>query len=213
MHTALLLDMMADAAPDRLALGTLKDGLTFAEVRRRAHHGAEWLAFQGALPVALFAAGMLAKPFAPLNYRLPDADLRKLLARTAPSVAIVDDDMVARLGDTPEVTVVSRSAFEAACNGLGVSEASFDEDHDVAVLLFTSGTTGDPKAAILRHANLTSYVISTVEFMGSVIRIKANVAGSAVSMDTFNRTDTPPPAVGAQASIYINPQDFILLGT
>ncbi len=179
MHTALLLDMMADAAPDRLALGTLKDGLTFAEVRRRAHHGAEWLAFQGggtvvflglngpALPVALFAAGMLAKPFAPLNYRLPDADLRKLLARTAPSVAIVDDDMVARLGDTPEVTVVSRSAFEAACNGLGVSEASFDEDHDVAVLLFTSGTTGDPKAAILRHANLTSYVISTVEFMGS----------------------------------------------
>ena len=120
-----------------------------------------------ALPVALFAAGMLAKPFAPLNYRLPDADLRKLLARTAPSVAIVDDDMVARLGDTPEVTVVSRSAFEAACDGPGFSEASFDEEHDIAVLLFTSGTTGEPKAAILRHANLTSYVISTVEFMGS----------------------------------------------
>jgi acyl-CoA synthetase (AMP-forming)/AMP-acid ligase II len=34
-------------------------------------------------------------------------------------------------------------------------------------LLFTSGTTGEPKAAILRHANLTSYVISTVEFLGS----------------------------------------------
>jgi len=43
----------------------------------------------------------------------------------------------------------------------------FDEDHDVAVLLFTSGTTGEPKAAILRHSNLTSYVISTVEFRGS----------------------------------------------
>ena len=71
----------------------------------RPKHGAAWLeqlggtnvAFVGlngwALPVAVFAAGMLARPFAPLNYRLPDADLSKLLARTAPSVAIVDDDL------------------------------------------------------------------------------------------------------------------------
>jgi len=29
-----------------------------------------------------------------------------------------------------------------------------------AVLLFTSGTTGEPKAAVLRHKNLASYVMS-----------------------------------------------------
>ena len=180
MHTALLLDMVADAAPDRLALGRRADGLTFAETRRRAHHGAAWLeqlagtnvAFVGlngpALPVAVFASGMLARPFAPLNYRLPDADLSKLLARTAPSVAIVDDDMVARLAPADGVTVASRSAFEAACRVHGDCEAEFlDVDHDIAVLLFTSGTTGEPKAAILRHANLTSYVLSTVEFLGA----------------------------------------------
>lgn len=180
MHTALLLDMMADAAPDRLALGRRAEGLTFAETRRRAHHGAAWLeqlggenvAFVGlngpALPTALFAAGMLARPFAPLNYRLPDADLSRLLARTAPSVAIVDDDMVGRLAPAEGVTVVSRSAFEAACRVHGDCEAQFlDVEHDIAVLLFTSGTTGEPKAAILRHRNLTSYVISTVEFLGA----------------------------------------------
>lgn len=180
MHTALLLDMIADAAPDRLALGPRAEGLTFAEIRRRAHHGAAWLeqlggtnvAFLGlngpSLPIAVFASGMLARPFAPLNYRLPDSDLRKLLARTAPSVAIVDDDMVGRLGQTEGVTIVSRSAFDAACRVQGDCEAQFlDVDHDIAVLLFTSGTTGEPKAAILRHRNLTSYVISTVEFLGS----------------------------------------------
>ncbi len=180
MHTALLLDMAADAAPDRLALGRRAEGLSFRETRRRAHHGAAWLeqlggtnvAFLGlngpALPVALFAAGMLARPFAPLNYRLPDADLNKLLARTAPGAAIVDDDMVGRLAAHEGVTVVSRSAFEAACKVHGDCEAEFlDVDHDIAVLLFTSGTTGEPKAAILRHANLTSYVTSTVEFLGA----------------------------------------------
>ncbi|HET6969994.1 MAG TPA: hypothetical protein VFH92_02615, partial [Phenylobacterium sp.] len=78
MHTALLLDMIADAAPDRLALGRRAEGLTFAETRRRAHHGAAWLEALGggtvvfvglngpALPITVFAAGMLARPFAPL---------------------------------------------------------------------------------------------------------------------------------------------------
>lgn len=179
MHTTLLLDMAADAAPDRLALGRRRGGLTFAEARRRAHHGAAWLeglggdnvAFVGlngpALPIAVFASGMLARPFAPLNYRLPDADLNRLLARTAPSVAIVDDDMLGRIGECPGVTVVSRSAFEAACDQPGECDAVFDVDHDIGVLLFTSGTTGEPKAAILRHRNLTSYVISTVDFLAS----------------------------------------------
>jgi acyl-CoA synthetase (AMP-forming)/AMP-acid ligase II len=181
MHTALLLDMAADAAPDRLALGPRAEGLTYAEVRRRAHEGAAWLAEAGGpaetvaflglngptLPIAIFAAGMLAKPFAPLNYRLPDADLAKLLGRTAPSIAIVDDDMIGRVGQPQDVVIVARSAFEAAMRAAGPSEAEFDEDHDIGVLLFTSGTTGEPKAAILRHRNLTSYVISTVEFMGA----------------------------------------------
>src|ERR671916_817994 len=36
-----------------------------------------------------------------------------------------------------------------------------------AILLFTSGTTGEPKAAVLRHKHLASYVIGTVEFMGA----------------------------------------------
>jgi fatty-acyl-CoA synthase len=180
MHTALLLDMIADAAADRLAFGRRGEILTFSEMRRRAHRGAAWLqalgganvAFIGlnglALPIAVFASGMLARAFAPLNYRLPDADLRRLVARTAPAVAIVDDDMVPRLGKVEGVTIVSRTAFDAACRDYGDGDAEIlDVDHDIAVLLFTSGTTGEPKAAILRHRNLTSYVISTVDFLGA----------------------------------------------
>jgi len=112
MHTGLLLEMAAGACPDRLATGPRAAATTFEDLSAQASAGAAWLAAQGpgsivflglngpALPVAIFAAGALGRPFAPLNYRLPDADLRALLARTAPSVAIVDDDMLARVAGT-----------------------------------------------------------------------------------------------------------------
>jgi acyl-CoA synthetase (AMP-forming)/AMP-acid ligase II len=180
VHTTLLLDMAADAAPDRLALGRMADGVSFDEVRARARGGAAWLSDRGgetvaflglngpALAVAVFASGLIGKPFTPLNYRLPDTDLNRLLARTAPSVAIVDEDMIGRLQPAPGVTVVTRGDFEAACLDQANRSRELPEvDPDIGVLLFTSGTTGEPKAAVLRHRNLTSYVISTVEFLGS----------------------------------------------
>ncbi|HEY2661280.1 MAG TPA: fatty acid--CoA ligase family protein [Caulobacteraceae bacterium] len=180
MNTALLLEMIADGLGDRPAIGLADAAVSYAELLARARAGAAWLsqydggtvAYLGlngpGLPVAVFASGALGRSFAPLNYRLTDADLRRILARTAPSVAIVDDDMLARAQGVDGVAVVSRSAFAAACldpanRAAGLAEA----DPDVAVLLFTSGTTGEPKAAILRHRHLASYVISTVDFMGA----------------------------------------------
>ena len=180
MQTSLLLEMASDAAPDRIILGELADGVSLVEALGRARGGAAWLARQGGetvvflglnspyLPVVVFASGLIGKPFAPINYRLSDAELRKLVARTAPSVAIVDDDMLPRVEGIDGVQLVAASAFRAACEDpANRAEELPYADPDIAVLLFTSGTTGEPKAAVLRHRNLTSYVISTVEFLGS----------------------------------------------
>jgi acyl-CoA synthetase (AMP-forming)/AMP-acid ligase II len=38
---------------------------------------------------------------------------------------------------------------------------------DVTALLFTSGTSGEPKAAVLRPEQLTSYVLSTVDMLSA----------------------------------------------
>ena len=38
---------------------------------------------------------------------------------------------------------------------------------DIAVLLFTSGTTGVPKAAVLRQKHLVSSILGSVEFGGA----------------------------------------------
>lgn len=181
MRTPLLLDIAADAAYDRVALGALRDGIDFGSCRARATQAAAWLRGQGkantgflgmngeVLPVLLFAAGMAGTPFVPLNYRLADADLNKLVARAAPAVLIVDDDMLARIIPADGIEIVARSAFEARfLSGTTPDCVDLEEaENDIAVLLFTSGTTGEPKAAVLRHANLTSYVMSTVEFLGA----------------------------------------------
>jgi acyl-CoA synthetase (AMP-forming)/AMP-acid ligase II len=180
MHTALLLEMASDAAPERIILGELSSGMSLADLGARARGAAAWLTKQPGetvvflglnspyLPVTVFASGLAGKPFAPINYRLSDEELRRLVARTAPSVAVVDDDMLPRVQGVPGVQLIASSEFKTICDdaGLQAEELPF-VDPDIGVLLFTSGTTGEPKAAVLRHRNLTSYVISTVEFLGS----------------------------------------------
>lgn len=181
MRTPLLLDIAADAAFDRIALGPRPGGVDFDAYRARASQVAAWLkgcgkantAFLGmngeALPILFFASGMAGTSFVPLNYRLADADLNKLVARAAPAVLVVDDGMLPRVAPVEGVELVARSDFEFEFV-LGKVPEKIElpaAGNDIAVLLFTSGTTGEPKAAVLRHANLTSYVLSTVEFLGA----------------------------------------------
>lgn len=179
MHTHLLLEMAADADPDRVLVGSRPGGMSLAALLNAARRGAAFLdARAGAtvtyaglngpgFAVAVFASSMAGRPFTPLNYRLPDADLRRLLARSTPATAICDAEMICRLEGIEGVELVSVEDFARICSGEGEAAALPDADQDVAVVLFTSGTTSEPKAAILRHGNLTSYVLSTIEFLGA----------------------------------------------
>ncbi len=54
--------------------------------------------------------------------------------------------------------------------------------------------------------------VTEVHFLGSVIRVTADVAGSRVALDTFNRPDTPPPAVGQAVEVSLAARDLIRLG-
>jgi putative spermidine/putrescine transport system ATP-binding protein len=53
--------------------------------------------------------------------------------------------------------------------------------------------------------------IEEVHFLGSVIRLKARVAGDSVSLDSFNRPDIPPPPVGSAAQVSFAVRDLIVL--
>ncbi len=180
MHLSSLLEIVADALPDRVAVAACDDGdLTyqglFEKVRAVSRHlqgeGAERLVAvdvnSEAVPVGLFAAALAGIPYVPVNYRLSDAQLAAILERAAPGVAVVESSVPGRLGEGIEgLSMVSRAAFLASDGPEATAPGGVDPD-DPAVLLFTSGTTGEPKAAVLRHRHLTSYVLETVEFMGA----------------------------------------------
>jgi acyl-CoA synthetase (AMP-forming)/AMP-acid ligase II len=205
MHTQILLDMAATEAGPRIAIGSREGGLSYAHLLGEARAAAKWIkdlgiervAFVGlngdAFPILMFGSAMVGKPFSPLNYRLEDAQLRRLLGRTAPSVVIADDDMMARVEGVPGVKVVSCSRFRSLIEKGPRIEPEEETPDDIAILLFTSGTTGEPKQAVLRHHNLSSYVISAYEFLsagedeGALVSVPAyHIAGiSAVLTSTY----------------------------
>ena len=53
--------------------------------------------------------------------------------------------------------------------------------------------------------------VEGVEFLGSILRIKARVAGTLVALDTFNRADAPPPSVGTETSVSFAARDLVVL--
>ncbi|MEV8540787.1 long-chain fatty acid--CoA ligase [Streptomyces sp. NPDC051572] len=103
-------------------------------------------------PVALFGAALAGIPFIPLNYRLGERQLARLLARHPGALVLRPADLDALLS-------AERDAEESA----DAPELAQDQDA-VAVVLYTSGTTAEPKAALLRHRHLLAYVLNTQEF-------------------------------------------------
>jgi acyl-CoA synthetase (AMP-forming)/AMP-acid ligase II len=179
VNVGLLLEMAADGGADRVAVGSRVDGLTYATLLQRARALAGRLQAQGyerlglvalnseVLPLSLFGAGLAGIPFAPLNYRLPTEQLRALAARLSPGLVVADPDRVADLQGIEGIEVASTDELREMCLGEPAEDLPFVDAEDIAVLLFTSGTTGEPKAAVLRHRHLTSYILGSVEFLGA----------------------------------------------
>ncbi|MBM3672229.1 MAG: acyl--CoA ligase [Actinobacteria bacterium] len=180
MNLSMLLEMTAEGAPDRVVVGSRADGVTAAGLLAGARRAAELFKATGAervamldvnsnaVPLALFGAASAGLPFAPVNYRLTDDQLGSILARLAPAVVVVGAEMTAPVVGVDGIEVITRDDFVAqATDGGATGQPDFVDPEAIAILLFTSGTTGEPKAAVLRHRHLTSYVISTVEFLGA----------------------------------------------
>jgi len=189
MNLMMLLEMAAGAYGDRVAFQNGDDQLTYQQLfdaagalaatldDGRTKHLAMLDESTLALPIGVFGASWVGIPFAPLNYRLTDSELDALIAQLHPGRLITDPERAERFGDqlySPDrsdfVDVHSTQALLGSVRAEGAEMHPPDwsmEPEDTAILLFTSGTTGAPKAAVLRQKHLVSYVLGTVEFMSA----------------------------------------------
>lgn len=155
----------ARMTPDRVALSYRGDHRTYADLRERVNRLASGLdvrrgdrvaylgANQPAMVETFFAAGLLGAVFVPLNTRLAVPELRFILDDAEASVLVLGEE---RDGDgLPGRHVGAAEYEELIASG---SPEPVDEpvgQDDVCLIMYTSGTTGRPKGAMLTHANLT----------------------------------------------------------
>ncbi|HEV7757749.1 MAG TPA: class I adenylate-forming enzyme family protein [Acidimicrobiales bacterium] len=166
----------ADDQADESALLVHAAGVdhSLGEVRRRATDIAGALADAGVaagapvgvmLPdpevvAALFGVWRAGGVYVPLNPRLARGDLAHVLTSVEPAVVVTVDEHVDRFGDRPLVVV---GADRIVHRPGTVGERRFDSE--VALVQFTSGTTGRPKPVLLTHdgvRQLLENVITTL---------------------------------------------------
>lgn len=123
--------------------------------------------------IAFYAIWQIGGIVVPINAKSTMPELERVRKHSnaclviADSKSKVDVDRLAELG-IPSIIVDPKPDFRQSFNDLGSYEtyASIDiTEHDVAQILFTSGTTGDPKGVVLTHKNLAINTADIYEYL------------------------------------------------
>jgi fatty-acyl-CoA synthase len=169
----------ARRAPDAPALACEQDRRTFGELEERSERLAAALGARGVEPgghvamlqyngiefvEAFLAIQKLGACAVPVNFRLSREEVDYVLADSGATLAIADPELAPRAGAV-ETIVVGPDYEEALAAAPAARGAREVMGEDLAFLMYTSGTTGRPKGAMLSHQNL---VVNTTNWLYEV---------------------------------------------
>jgi fatty-acyl-CoA synthase len=184
--------------PDAPALRFLGNTLTWAELRRRVAALADALSRRGVgfgdrvmilmlnrieFIESVLAANMLGAIAVPVNFRLTPAEIVFLVQDCEARVLITEPVLAAvatgvrKIEPLVSMVVVAGAptedglvGYEDLINETGDQHEPVDLPNDSpALIVYTSGTTGRPKGAVLTHTNLTGQTMTVLYTSGADI--------------------------------------------
>ncbi len=162
-----LWEIVSDAAakdPNRTALTDGKITLSYGELWRQGKCAAHFLTRHGlagknlaiftdketAYAPLLLACTLTASPASPFELNLPPGRLRKMAEKISPAAILLTREELRKSAKTWAGDTLLLSLEEVLAENTGADETLPRADsHDTFMLLFTSGSTGNPKAVML----------------------------------------------------------------
>jgi D-alanine--poly(phosphoribitol) ligase subunit 1 len=158
VHLLDRIDHWGQVAPDTLAHVSSGRQLTYGELLERSDALAHWLENQfpasrapvavtghkePEMLVAFIAAAKSGRPYVPMDVSIPAHRIERIVQSSGAAVVL-----------TPERI----AALCAENRGERLKKSNRVEGHDPFYILFTSGSTGEPKGVVITLANLEAFV-------------------------------------------------------
>ena len=166
------LAVLLESVPD-VAVHTLRQDVSRAELTAGANEAGKLLAEAGVvtgsvvaamLPndavtiAALFGTWRARGVYTPLNPRAADPELETQLATLRPAAVITTPELAHRFSGYNLPVLSGTNLSWTLAPGTGQATDTRRYDADVALLQFTSGTTGPPKPVPLRHTTVLDLI-------------------------------------------------------
>lgn len=134
-----------------------------------ARHVGVMLPTSGAFPLTILGAWLAGRVPVPLNYLLAKEELQYVIRDSDIDTLITSTQMLEFIGGAGVIPDGIKVVELEKVNFKGIPPLRWPPnpaDDDLAVLLYTSGTSGKPKGVMLTHGNIQSNAFAAVEHAG-----------------------------------------------